>query len=107
MGDESPKKTNVSPLLLIILIVLLVTSGLGGWLAPHYSHWDEFDDCKLLEGKVIEKGWTSKKCIGEDMCYYDYYIVVQDENDKNHTIHVSPIMYAIQSEGGTFNSYYC
>jgi len=106
MGDENPKKANVSPLLLIILIVLLVASGLGGWFAPHYSNWDDFDDCNLLEGTVIDKGWESKKCIGE-MCYYDYYIVVQDEDNKNHTIHVSPIMYAIQSKGGRFDSYYC
>ncbi len=102
---EKPKiKFSVS--FVVILIVLLVISATGGWFTPHYSQWKEFDDCKLLGGTVVDKGYSSKTCFA-GACYYDYYVVVQDDNQNNHTIHVSPIIFTSHSIGGRFNSFYC
>lgn len=102
---ENPK-INFSVSFVAILIILLVISASGSWFTPHYSHWKDFDDCKLLEGIVVDKGYSAESCLGE-FCYYDYYIVVQDENQDNYTIHISPIIFASHSIGGSFDSFYC
>lgn len=104
-GKEKPK-IDFSVSFVVILIVLLIISATGSWFAPHYTHWDEFNECRLLEGTVVDKGYSSKSCFGE-VCYFDYYIVVEDEDHANYTIHVSPIIFASHSIGGPFDSFYC
>jgi len=106
MESKENSKIDFSSFFVVILIVLLTISATGGWFTPHYSHWKEFDDCKLLEGTVVDKGYYSTSCFGE-WCYYDYYIVVQDEHQNNHTLHVSPIIFTSHSIGGSFDSFYC
>jgi hypothetical protein len=100
------RKPNFSFLFIFLCIILISSIGISGFILPTPTKWKPLDDCEWIEGTIIHKSSKPLICMG-DFCHSEYSVVVQDENNKNYTIYVSPAHYMVISEGQQWDSPIC
>ncbi len=104
-GLTPNKEMSYLPSFFMIMIFL---GGAMSIFLPAITVWD-YDGCEWYEGVIYEKDKNEILCLEGDLCYSEYYIIINPDNPihNNKTIYVSPIIYESLEVGGRYDFIAC
>ena len=106
MGTTQKETTKKWPAILLILIFMLPTAGVGYLLLPLPETFPR--GCEHIEGEIVEKNINEGWCV-DGVCIRNHEFEVADDRTSNNTttVIVPPIYYFGMEVGDTYDGPLC